>query len=98
MNLKKIGKYSLYLIPCYGLYDQFVKKSKEERSPLGIAGSGIYTAIFIVKLALLPAYIGKGVTTKNWSPFNFNSKHKIEKTVEKKSKLEKTLYLKEFNN
>jgi len=105
MDWKKIGHYVLYTIPGYGVYDQ-VKKPKGKRSALGFISSGIVTAFFIVKLALLPAYIGKVAATGNWHPFRFNSKYdeteqvydtinydtinKSEK-IEKENKLEKTI-------
>ncbi len=79
MDWKKAGNYALYVIPGYGVYDQVFRKHKGERSPLGVIGSGIYTAGFLIKVALLPAYLGKGVTTGNWNPFKFNSKDKIER-------------------
>ncbi len=80
MDIKNfVGKYKWYLAPGYGVYDQVFKKKKEERSTFGVIGSGVYTAFVIVKLALLPGYIGKGFATGNWHPFKFDSKDKIER-------------------
>lgn len=84
--MNKIINYALYVVPFYGVYDQFFKKHKGERSTLGIIGSGIYTTLFVVKLALLPAYVSKGIATKNWNPLNFSSE-KVEKKNNKSLEL-----------
>ena len=101
MEWKKVGGYALYLVPGYGMYDQFFRKQRGERSTLGIIGSGIYTASFLIKLAILPAYLGKGVSTGDWHPFRFNEKEKTEhikesinldKRFERESNLERTIH------
>jgi hypothetical protein len=78
MDWKKAGNYALYIVPLYGIYDQLFRKHKGERSKAGIVFSSVYTTAFIVKLVLLPAYLGKGIATHNWHPFHFDSKDKTE--------------------
>lgn len=90
MDWKKAGNYALYAVPGYGVYDQLFKKHKGERSAAGIIFSSIYTAGLVIKLALLPAYVSKGVSTGNWHPFRFNEKEKTEQ-IEKISRKQKNL-------
>lgn len=91
MNWKKIGKYSFYIVPCYGAYKEW-KKPKKERSILGTIGFSIYAIPFVVKIVTLPLYLGTGVATKEWNPLN-HIKSFIENIKEKKqSKLENIMY------
>ncbi len=95
MDWKKVGKYSLYLLPGYGIYKE-LKKPKNKRSTLGIVGFTIYALPFVVKVALLPAWIGAGISTGEWGPYN-QIKNIIENTKENKElgNLEKTFYYEE---
>ena len=89
MDWKKVGKYSLYVIPFYVAYKE-LKKPKGERSTLGTIGLSIYALGFAVKFFFLPAFIGKGVSTGNWNPFKQKEEvEKIENSPE--SSLEKKI-------
>ncbi len=84
-----------YLGPGVGLYREF-KKPRNERSIGETIAFGLYTVPLVIKLALLPAYVGKGVATGNWNPFNFDKKYKteqIEDLSKKENKSEKLNYL-----
>ncbi len=87
MDIKRVGKYALYLIPGYGSYQEF-KKPKEKRSLIGTIGFTLYAAGFFLKLSVLPAYVTKGITTGEWNPFKIKSEKIKEIPTTKKSKLE----------
>ncbi len=92
MVWEKLGEYSLYLVPGYGVYKEW-KKPKSKRSVLGTIGFSLYASGFAIKLILLPAFIGKGVATGNWNPFKIKTEQVEEiPTVKKINLEEKTKY------
>ena len=89
MNWKKVGKYSWYVIPSYGIIDQ-CRKPKEERSKVGTVFSGAVVAGLIIKIGFL--YGGKVATTGDCNPFKIRKEQVEEDIQEKKeNKLEKTI-------
>jgi hypothetical protein len=87
-NIIEHPKYLLYLVPFYGTIDQY-RKPKRERSKAGVIFSDAIIAGLIIKAGLF--YAGKVATTGDWHPFRFNSKNKIERSIENKNSLEKTI-------
>lgn len=96
MDWKKIGNYALYVMPGYGLYDQFVRKHKGERNVLGVIGATVSAGFLVAKLVAFPAYVSKGVATGNWHPFKFEEKEKIEQSNDNKKTLEGCFEYKEI--
>ena len=90
MNWKKVGKYSWYVIPFYGIIDQ-CRKPKEERSKVGTVFSGAVVAGLIIKIGFL--YGGKVATTGDWNPFKIR-KEQVEEDIQerKENKLENIMY------
>lgn len=88
--------YTEYVVPGVWFYRE-LKRPKEERTTGRILLSSAIAAGFVAKLTL--AYVGKGVTTGNWHPLQFNSKAKTEHVeeipkdnkVERQNGLEKTI-------
>ncbi len=99
-DVEEVGKeilyYMAYLLPFFGIIDQYLKP-KEERSKLGTVFAGAIVAGSIIKIGFL--YGGKVATTGDWHPFRFNQEKKIEKSINKEdSKLEeKTISYSEIN-
>jgi len=98
MNWKKTKNYFLYAVPFYGLIDQ-LKKSREERSTLGIVGLSLYTIPFVVKIGLGLAFLlshNKDQETKDkiYPDKNMNPIENTQ-TIKKEGKLEKTILYKE---
>ena len=98
-DVEEVGKeilyYMAYILPFFGIIDQYLKP-KEERSKLGTIFAYSIVAGFIIKAGLL--YGGKVVATGDWHPFRFNQEKKIEKSINKESKLEeKTINYHEIN-
>ena len=98
-DVEEVGKeilyYMAYLLPFFGIIDQYLKP-KKERSKLGVLFSAAIVAGFIIKAGLL--YGGKVVATGDWHPFRFNQERKIENSINKEeSKLEKTINYHEIN-
>jgi hypothetical protein len=100
MDWKKVGhyaKYGLYILPLYGLIDQY-KRPKEKRSKAGVIFSDVVVAGFVIKLALL--YGGKVAATGDWNPLHFKPKEKTEQidgnAGKNKSNLEKKVYYKDL--
>jgi hypothetical protein len=97
MSFQKYLKYSLYILPGYGIYKE-IKKPREKRKIHHAIGWVAYSSGALFKLAILPSYILFGVETGNWNPINHteilfkSAKEKIENIFEKKeNKLEKSL-------
>ena len=87
MKFKEIVKYTPYLLPGYGVYQQF-KKPKEERNTFGVIGFGIYSIPLLIKIGIVGLYLGKGIITKNWE---FNLKSKTGQVIENKKTNRKNL-------
>lgn len=89
MDWKKIGNGALYLIPGYGIYDQY-KKPQEKRSKIGSIGAIAYLGLVITKNILLPSYLVTGSNTGEWNPVE-QLKMFFDSSEEDQGKLEKTI-------
>lgn len=90
MDWKKVGRYSLYVLPGYGAYKEW-KKPKDKRSILGVIGFSLYALPLALKIATLPIYVGAGIKTGEWKIRN-HFKNIVENIQEKReNKLEKTI-------
>lgn len=101
----KFGKamlyYAEYIIPGVWAYREF-KKPKEERSKLGVIGSAIYCASFVIKIG---AGVAAVVLAHNGNSEKRDERYQDKKTnkteiqeIKKENRLEKVLYLKRFNS
>lgn len=103
MNFKKIGYKILTYIPGVGLIAYGVKeiKTRKGKSPWYDIGKpedrkalGVY-ALEVGYFALAIAwkvYVGKGLATHNWNPFDFSPKDKTEQIKSiPENKLEKAI-------